>query len=351
MSQRITIKDIARLAGVSVSTVSLVLSKQGYVSNKTRAKVEKVITKYNYHPRQTARHLPSGGTGNIGFIISDFHLSGTEFFYSRVLLGVELEARKKDYYILVTTVGNSFNPLKDTPRFLKSRDVDAIILAGTVPNDLVTYVHKLKIPYVIVDYKPPKIKSNLILIENHGGAYQAVRHLIDHGYKRIAFVGGSFYHSSIKERFQGYCAGLKEGGLNQVAKDKSLHFLVEEETSSQIGFSGICSLLDQSVNFDAVVCANDTTAIGCLRALQEREIRVPHDIAVIGFDDIMYAAETMPGLTTVHVPKLEMGIQAVRLLFDYIEHPQSGLQTRIINTDLHIRESTDGLLKGREEAG
>lgn len=351
MSQRITIKDIARIAGVSVSTVSLVLSKRGYVSEKTRTKVEKVIAKYNYHPRQSARNLASGRTGNIGFIISDFHLSGTEFFYSRVLLGAELEARNKDYYILLTTVGNSFNPPKDTPRFLRSRDVDAIILAGTVPNDLVAYIHKLKIPYVIVDYKHPRIRSNLILIENHGGAYQAVRHLVDNGRQHIAFVGGSFSHLSIKERFQGYCAALQEAGLNEVAENGSLHFLVEEETSSQIGFSGICSLLDRSVNFDAVVCANDTTAIGCLRALQERKINIPHDVAVVGFDDIMYAAETSPALTTVHVPKLEMGIQAVRLLFDCIEHPQSDLQTRIINTDLLIRDSTSRLIEDMVEAG
>jgi LacI family transcriptional regulator len=339
---KLTIKDIARLAGVSVSTVSLVISDRGYVSKETRAKVEKVIAKHNYHPRQSARQLPSGRTGNIGFIVSDLHLSGTEFFYSRVLLGAELEARNKDYYILLTTIGESFDPRENTPRFIKGRDVDGIIVAGGVPDDLLAYIDELQIPYVLVDYKHPVINSNLILIENRGGAYQAVRHLIDHGYKRTAFVGGSFHHSSIKERFQGYQAALREAGLGIVAEDTTLHFLIEEETSSQVGFNGLCTLLDHSAQFDAVVCANDTTAIGCLAALQQRNINVPDEVAVVGFDDIRYAAETHPALTTVHVPKLEMGNQAVRLIFDQLEHPNSGLQTRIINTDLIVRESSDG---------
>lgn len=104
------------------------------------------------------------------------------------------------------------------------------------------------------------------------------------------------------------------------------------------------------MKYDPVVCANDTTAIGCLQALRQRKIDVPAGVAVVGFDDIMVAAGTSPALTTVHVPKLEMGIQAVRLLFDCIEHPQSDLQTRIIDTNLLIRDSTNNLLNGGKKA-
>ncbi len=345
---KITIKDVAKLAGVSVSTVSLVISDRGYVSNKTRRKVERVIAKYDYHPRQTARNLASGQTGNIGFIIADFHLSGNEFFYSRVLLGAELEARTKDYYILVTTVGDSFEPPKDTPRFLKGADVDGVIIAGTVPEELITYIHPLDIPYVLVDYKHPAIDSNLVQIENHDGASQAVEHLLHHGYRRIAFVGGSCRHASIQERFRGYQDALYHAGLSEVAQDDSLHFLVTEETTGQIGAQGISALLDRSIKFDAVVCANDTTALGCLNALQERGLNVPGDIAVIGFDDIRYAVETKPTLTTVHVPKLEMGVQAVRLLFECLEHPDDGRYHRSIDTVLMVRGSTN---RDRVETG
>jgi LacI family transcriptional regulator len=337
---KITIKDVARIAGVSVSTVSLVLSGGGYVSDGTRKKVEQVIAKYNYHPRQSARRLRSNRTGNIGFIISDVHLFGNEHFYSRVLLGAELEARKRDYYILLNTIGQSFTPADDIPRFIKSRDVDGIIIAGGVPHELIEYVHELKIPYVLVDYRHPTIPSNLVLIENHGGAYNAVKHLIDLGYQRIAFVGGSFYHSSIKERFQGYQAALSEAGLDEISNDEALHVLVNEETSDQIGYSGICSIMDQSVQFDAVVCGNDTTAIGCLRALQQNALDVPGDIGLVGFDDIRYAVETEPALTTIHVHKLEMGQQATRLIFDLLDHPETGPQTRSIHTELVVREST-----------
>ncbi len=338
---KMTIKDIAKLAGVSVSTVSLVISNRGYVSAKTRRKVERIIAKYDYHPRQTARNLVSGQTGNIGFIIADFHLSGNEFFYSRVLLGAELEARKKDYYILVTTVGDSFEPSKDTPRFLKGRDVDGVIIAGSVPEELVDYIHPLNIPYVLVDYKHPAIDSHLVQIENHDGAYQAVEHLLHNGYRRIAFVGGSRRHASIQERFRGYQSALHQAGLSEVAQNETLHFLVTEETTGLIGARGINALLDQAVQFDAVVCANDTTALGCLNALQERGLNVPGDIAVIGFDDIRYAVETKPTLTTVHVPKLEMGVQAVRLIFECLEHPNGGPYHRTIGTVLMVRDSTN----------
>ena len=336
----VTIKDIARVAGVSVSTVSLVLSGKGYVSDATRQKVEQVVSKYNYHPRQSARHLPSKMTGNIGFIIADIHLYGNELFYSRVLLGAELEARKRDYYILLTTIGQSFSPTKDTPRFIKSRDVDGIIIAGGVPLELIEYVHELKIPYVLVDFQHPVLPSNLVQIENFQGAYQAVKHLIERGYHRIAFVGGSFYHSSIQERFKGYQAALSEAGLNDVQTDQHLHILVDEETSDQIGYSGICTMMEQSVPFDAVVCGNDTTAIGCLRALQQNGLRVPGDVGLVGFDDIHYAIETNPALTTVHVHKLEMGEQATRLIYDLLDNPETGPQTRIIHTELVVREST-----------
>lgn len=336
-----TIKDIARVAGVSVSTVSLVLSNRGYVGDKTRKKVEKVIDDHNYHPRQSARQLASGQTGNIGFIISDIHLSSTEYFYTRVLLGAEIEARTKDYYLLLTTVGDSFHPPGDAPRFLKGQDVDAVIVAGGVPLKLVEYLHQVGIPFVLVDHMHHSLNTNLVLIENFKGALKAVRHLISQDYSRIAFVGGSFRHPSIQERFAGYRSALDEAGLTSPSGDAELQYLIKEETSSQIGYEGICTLLDRGVNIDAVVCGNDTTAIGCLQALHERNIDVPSSVAVVGFDDIMYAAKTAPALTTVHVPKMEMGIQAVRLVFDLLEHPGSGVHTRLIHTDLIVRESSE----------
>ncbi len=347
---RITIKDIARIAGVSVSTVSLVTSNRGYVSDSTREKIQKVITKHNYYPRQSARTLASGRTGNIGFILSDFHFSGSEFFYSRVFLGAEMEARKRDFYILLTTVGDSFEPPVDVPRFLKGRDVDAVIIAGTVPKELIEYLHELQLPYVLVDFRHPSLKSNLVMIENYTGAFEAVTHLVEYGYKRIGFVGGSSFHSSIKERFRGYQAALRASGLEKAAEDGSFHYLIEEEATSQIGFDGMIDLLDRGSNIDSIVCGNDTTAFGCLQALKLRNKNIPEDIAVVGFDDIVYANETDPTLTTVHVPKLEMGIQAVRLIFDLIDHPASNLQSRIINTELVIRESTNGSISESGES-
>ncbi len=328
------------MAGVSISTVSLVLSKRGYVSEKTRQKVEKVIDNHSYYPRRSARHLASNRTGNFGFITSDIHLSRTEFFYSRVLLGAELEARDKDYYVLLTTVGNQFAPRKDLPRFLKGRDVDGMIIAGAVPKTLVTYVRQLDIPLVLVDFKLPSIRCDQVLIENFEGVYQAVNHLIQNGRRRIAFVGGSNYHHSIKERFRGYREALLDAGLADIAEDQRLQYLREGETSSQVGFQGLSDIMDSGADPDGFVCSNDTTAIGCLQALHSRHMNVPDDVAVVGFDDIGYAVHTRPPLTTLHVPKIEMGMQAVRILLDRLEKPAASYQTRMVDTELMIREST-----------
>jgi len=338
--KNVTIKDIARLAGVSVSTVSLVLSKRGYVGKQTRKKVEKVIAEQDYYPRRSAQQLASRFRGNFGFIVSDIHLSRTEFFYSRVLLGAELEARSKDYYILLTTVGDSFDTRKDLPRFLKSRDVDGIIIAGSVPVDLVKYLSETGIPLVLIDWKVPSIKTNLVMIENFDGAYQAVNHLIAIGRERISFIGGSYYHDSIKERFRGFQQALMDSGMEAVSNNSDLHFLTDKETSTKVGYIGISKLLDSGITPDSIICANDTTAIGCLQALQGRKIAVPDKIAVVGFDDIGYAVHTQPPLTTLHVPKVEMGMQAVRILFDRLENPGARIQTLMVHTDLVVRESS-----------
>ena len=133
----ITIKDIAKMAGVSTSTVSLVISGKGYVSNRTKKKVQNIIDDLNYRPLRTARQLASNRTGNIGFIISDDHLTRSEAFYSRILLGAELEVRNYDTYLILSSVGTEMEIPDKMPRFLRGRDVDGVIIAGSISADLI----------------------------------------------------------------------------------------------------------------------------------------------------------------------------------------------------------------------
>jgi len=336
----ITIKDIAKLAGVSTSTVSLVLSKKGYVSETTQTKVQKVIDEYNYRPLRAARQLASHLTGYIGFIISHVHLSRSEAFYTRILLGSELEARNYDASIILSTVGLDFSIPNEVPRFLKEKAVDGIIIAGSVREDLIQYIYQEGIPVVLIDFRINDLHLDNVFIDNRSGVRQAVEHLIQKNVERIGFVGGSFYHPSIQERFEGYQLAMEKGGLGDIARDKAFHFLENSETTAEIGEKGMAQVLTNVPDLEAVICVNDTTAMGCLQHLRKKKLHVPSDLAVIGFDDVNIAAVAHPPLTTIHVPKIEMGVTAIRLLIDRIAHPSQVHQTRLVPVELVIRESS-----------
>ena len=336
----ITIKDIAKLAGVSTSTVSLVISGKGYISETTRKKVQKVIDEYNYRPLRSARQLSANRTGNVGFIISDVHLSRSEAFYSRILLGAELEARNHDEYILLSTSSLNIKIPDDLPRFMQGRDVDGVIVAGSVNSDLVKYLVQVKMPTVLIDYQVPGIKVDSVIMDNRSGVRQLVKHLYDQGCRKIGFLGGSNYHTSIQERFEGYRLEMNRLGLSDVAENKNYYYLVQEETTADIGAQGIQRILNNTEDLEAVICVNDTTAAGCLQHLAQLGHSVPNGVAVVGFDDINYAAVTHPPLTSVHVPKTEMGVEAMKLLMERIADMDRLHQTRLVPVELVVRESS-----------
>ena len=336
----ITIKDIATIAGVSTSTVSLVMSGKGYVSNKTRQKVQNVIDEYNYRPLLAARQLANNRTGNLGFIISDVHLARSEAFYSRVLHGAELEARNYDTSLILSSVAMDLVIPGNIPRFLQGRDVDGVIVAGSVPDELIRYLKNENIPLVLIDYRIPDLKIDTVFMDNRLGLSLVINHLVSQKIKKIAFIGGSNRHPSIKERFEGYQIAMEHAGLGHISRDEKYRYFIESETNMEVGIEGISEVLKNIPDIEAVVCVNDTTAAGCIQQLRKLKKRIPKDIAVVGFDNNNYASMTHPPLTSVQVPKIELGVEAIRLLISRIENPQQIHQTRIIPVDLIIRESS-----------
>ncbi len=334
-----TIKDIAKKAGVSISTVSLVLNQKGYVAPETRKKVQNVINELNYRPLHSARKLATQMTGNLGFILWEGHFSEVEMFYSQVFLGMEYAARKHDHYILLTTVTEDFDPKENLPRFLQYKDVDGVALAGRVPEPLIRYLDHQRIPFVLVDYEIPGENHNCIKIDNYNGTFRAVEYLIKSGREHIAFVGGTFFHPSIKERYRGYCEALEKHGLN-ADRSAQLSYCANVETSRAIGEKGAMQLLAEHPEIDAIVCCNDTTALGVISGVQRMKKRIPDDVAVFGFDDIPTAEFNSPKLSTVRVPKLEIGKEAYKLLYELVYHPRMAPQSRIISVELVPREST-----------
>ncbi len=331
-----TIRDVAQRAGVAVSTVSLVINRKGRVSKKTEQRVLKAIEELNYHPQRVARGLVTKRSGNLGFILSSDHFSQAEPFYTKIFLGTEFEARSHDYYILLTTIEKqSGNYI--IPRFLLEKNVDGIILAGTVPPKIIDYISGRNLPLVLVDYYPSRGNHSAVLIDNVGGIRQATQHLIGLGHKHIAFIGGDMSHPSMKERCQGFRLALEENDLpinaQSICCDQSM-------TGPADGFAATNLLLAAKTKFTAIVAANDAMAVGALRACRDQKIRIPEDVAITGFDDVETAITARPTLTTVQVPKEEMGTLAVRHLVNIINGTASKGTKMIIPVKLICREST-----------
>lgn len=332
-----TIKDVAKKAKVSVATVSLVMHDHHRISPETKRKVRKVIKDLDYHPVRLARGLVSQKSGNIGFIVTEDHFSRSEPFYTQIFLGTEFQAREYEYYILLTTVSANFNSQSKMPRFVLERNVEGVILAGKVPQPLVENLLKIKMPLVFVDYYPPQGNYPVVMIDNFEGGKKATQHLIDCHHQRIAFIGGDITHPSIRERFQGYKAALEQ---NQIPYDPGLVITDEPYPAREYGYSAARKLLQRNHIFSAIFTCNDAMAIGVLQYLKEKKIKVPQEISIIGFDDVEANLSMDPPLSTIRVPKVEMGIEAIKLLSEILKQKQIQSRKILIPVELVIRAST-----------
>jgi LacI family transcriptional regulator len=190
--KRNTIKDVAAKANVSISTVSLALNGTGYVSADTRQRVLETAARMGYVPQTAAKQLASQKTGNIGFVLRANHFARSEPFYTHVFLGAEFEADRHDLYVLLATIPEKYTPGTDTPRFLRERNVDGILVAGKVDPAFITEVEEADIPVVLIDFEVNSLP--IVAIDNQAGARTGVEHLIGLGHSRIAFVGADIAH-------------------------------------------------------------------------------------------------------------------------------------------------------------
>lgn len=337
MSKRSTIRDVARKAGLSISTVSLVINKNGYVSEKTRTNVLRVVKELGYHPSRAAKGLASKTSGNIGFILSDDHFSQAEPFYTMIFLGTEFEARDHNYYILLTTVGKTFKDPESVPRFLLERNVDGVIIAGKINPKLVDYVDRLGLPMMLVDYTFPKKRISSVLIDNRKGAHLAVQHLVNLGHREIGFIGGDIVHPSLAERFLAYKDCLVENGITP---NQNLMITDEPDSGMKNGSSAMRRMLERGGKPTAIFAANDAMAIGCMQYVKQRGMKIPDDVAVVGFDDIETSSHVEPRLTTIKVFKEEMGALAVRSLIESVKSKSRTVVNTYMPVSLVVREST-----------
>jgi len=331
-----TIRDVARLAGVSVATTSKVLNNKGYVSPKLTQRVLSATEALDYHPDQVARSLKVRQTQTIGIVIPDV----TNPFFTDVIKGVENEARAAGYSLILCDSSEDPALERSNLSMLFSRRVDGVLLAPTEGCWAPERVARRRFPLVLFDRCSLGFTGSAVLTDNFAAAYDATRHLIGLGHQRLAIITGRLDLPNAVERLEGFRQALQEARLllrQEYLRRGDFHL----ESGHQQGLE-LLRLPDPPT---AIFSCNNKMTLGLMRALYELGVPCPERVSVLGFDDFDWAANFNPRLTTVAQPTLEMGKQAVQMLLAKIESFNRRLEfdeekVVALKAELRIRDST-----------
>ena len=305
-----TIRDVARVAGVSIATVSRVYNGSSRVSDETRSKVRSVAAKMDYWPNGAARSLTTSRTHSLGVLLPDLYGE----FFSEVIRGIDHAARREKYQILVSSSHADNEALIAAARSMHGRIDGLIAMAPDAVSTAAIKQIAKNFPVVLLNPRVEVEGCGAISIANYEGSHTMVRHLISLGHKRIAMLTGPSGNVDSEERVRGYRAALVEAGIEPESRYEVAGDFVESS-----GYARAADFLALSPRPTAVFAANDYMAIGLLSALREAGLRVPEDIAVTGFDNIAISQYVTPALTTVHVDAYELGDRAVGQWLQAIE--------------------------------
>ncbi len=327
----VTIKDIARLANVSLSTASKALNDRPDVSEATRKRVKEIAEKYNFSPNAFGKGLKSKTTENIGVIFCREHqpLSGNPF-YSRVLEGIESEIGMNNYNLILHLIPECNQD--HLPKMVREKQVDGVILVGIFRQDFVSKIIGVELPVVLIDPKSSYENCNQVFIDNEHGAFLATQYLIKAGHRKIGFISGDLSRLSFRQRYDGFVKALK---INKIPLQKEY----VSTGGLEQGYQHVKKLLSVKNRPTAIFSANDINALYGYKAIQDMELKVPDDISIIGFDDIDLARFASPGLTTIRVFKQELGSIGVRTLFKTIKKEIQKPVHTIVPVQLIERES------------
>lgn len=342
VKQRITSKDVAKLAKVSPTTVSFVLNNVAgiRISQETRQRVKRAARRLNYHPDATARRMVTGKTHVLGFVLrQSADQSLADFFLPQVLGGLAHGAAEHGYHILFELVSPEDHTGAYT-RLIREHHVDGIILSGPRLDDReLVNIHAEGAAVVLLGQLP---KSNIpyVDVDNIGGAERATRHLLDLGHHRIALITNApLAYTASTDRLKGYTQALRAAGIPY---DKSLVRFGNFTPAS--GAIAMDDLLRCKPAPTAVFVASDTVAFGALHAISRHGLSVPHDLALVAFDDVPLSQFLVPPLTTLRLPAYELGKHAANLLVRLIRKEPTSPKI-LLETELIVRESCGASLK------
>jgi len=331
----VTIHDVAERAGVSIGTVSAVINHKNTVSKKTRRKVLQAIGELNYRPSAAARRrLQPAAEKSIGLVIKEVHNN----YFADVIIGVQQAATARGYNVLVVSSERTYQLEQELVELLVAKDVEGIIINPLLDEDTdLSHLFEVKrrnIPLVLLE-SVRGMQASMVDVDNIEAAKAAVEYLIDRGHKRIVHFSGPQYSMHSMERVEGVRRAFS--GQRLVFGDDDV---VPAGARLEDGYRSGLALNRPT----AVTCYNDLVALGVMRALRELGLRVPDDVSVIGYDDIDMASYASVPLTTVRVPKEEMGRQAAEILIQHIEALDAGTIEKVcLQAKLIVRESTRAL--------
>lgn len=344
----VTLRDVAKYANVSISTVSRVIRDFDYVDENTKEKVQKAIKELNYEPNTDARRLKYGRTYMIGFILPDI----SNPFFSNALKAAYnyiQSSEYSNYELLFYDTDGKPEREKKALDFFVARQMEGIIIASSASNLIIEHVRQIlqnkKIAIVAVDNQIGDLDIDLVTSDNYQGSYRLTNHLLDLGHKSIGLITGPMNESSSIERLDGYKAALKDRGI---LLDENI--IIAGQWTKDSGISATRQLLKNKPDLTAIFGFNNSMSMGALIVLKNQGIKVPDDIALVSFDDVEYGDLMNPALTSTSTSWYELGRVSTDLLMDRITHGKATLRQLIkLPNEIIIRESCG--YKGLPEKG
>jgi len=331
-----TIHDIAKKLNISASTVSRALNDNPLISEVTRKKIKKTAAAMGYRPNNLAANFRTKRTNTIGVIVPLIN----RHFFSSVISGIEDVAYTQGFAVTISQSNDNFYKETKIAQTLFANRVDGLIISigmETTRFDHLKLFSERNIPLVFFDRMVEGIQAHKILVDDFGGALKVTRHLIDQGAKKIAHIGGPVNLNIYRDRRAGYLQALKEAGFEI---NESL--IIHNSLRLNEGTKALKKLIETKIPFDAIFCANDTTALSSIIHLKKIGLKVPDDIAVMGFSNEPFSEFVTPSISTVKQPGVQMGRKAAELIIHQIHEKETSteFETIIMPTELIIRESS-----------
>jgi LacI family transcriptional regulator len=329
-----TIYEVSKLAGVSLATVSRVMNNSGKVKPKTREKVELAMAELGYRPNSIAQSLASNRSNSVGLLVPIFYSP----FFGDMVGGIEAELRDAGKHVIIASGHSDEAGEMAGIEFLLSRNCDALILyVDAVRDEYLVELSKGDVPIVLIGRRVAELADRCITLNDEHGGYIAAKSVLVLGHRNLAYISGPLGKQDASARLAGHRRALEEFGL-----EFNPRLMVEGDFQEEGGRRGMEQLLQQGLPFSVVVCANDETAAGVLGVARERQMVIPDDLSVIGFDNVFFTRYFRPQLSTVDYPVEKMGRMASRCVLHHVYGQPFEIQN-LFDPTLVMRSSVSSL--------